>query len=434
MTIKPQKTDKQALHDWEDFCESIKASTPIDVNETAEDKKKRIKDLEKDPEKWFKYYFKKFSFAEPAPFHTASTRVVMKSPRLYQCRAWARGLAKSTRRMMEIFYLTYAKKFPTNMLLVSKNLDNAIRLLKPYRGNMAANQRLINDYGIQEKLGSWTEKEFTTRGRHTFRAVGTDQNPRGAKEDEIRVNIIVFDDVDDDEVCRNDERLDQVWNWIEGAVIPTVEISKPYYIFFDNNIIAEDSIMQRALKKATHKEVVNIRDENGVSSCQPHIVAAKPSEYLCVAYFFAAYMPVNFGFQSISTHHIPSAGTFQCVPHSFYFQPCVIVQVSGFVQYYQGGARALQHINGVFVYFLQRALGTYTQQGGYCLYQLPLGLVLRAVYIKHIFIVQHVVFRCCCFAYVRMVAEYTGYGHFLAILQLLCYELKYRCLYHMPVR
>lgn len=261
------KTNKQAMLEWEDFLLAIQNSTPIDVNETEAEKKKRIKKLEANPEEWFAYYFPKYCFAAPADFQKKSTRRIMQAEkRFYQRRAWARGLAKSTRRMMEVMYIMFVKKLRVNALLVSKSNDNAVRLLDTYQANLQANQRIINDYGVQEKAGSWANGEFTTRKNCSFRAVGADQNPRGSKNEELRINVLIFDDVDDDEVCRNPERIQQRWEWIEQAVIPTVDISTIYYIFFDNNIIAEDSIAVRAADYADDVETVNIRNEYGESA------------------------------------------------------------------------------------------------------------------------------------------------------------------------
>lgn len=260
--IFANKSNRQALQEWEEFLESIRNSTPVDVNETETEKAARIKKLIKNPEEWFKYYFPKYCFCEPAPFHKKSTRKVLKAKRLYQARRWARGLSKSTRRMFEVLYKKFAQDFRVNALLISKSESNAIRLLAPYRANLEANQRLINDYGEQVKVGKWTEEEFITRDGSSFRAVGAEQNPRGAKLEEMRVNIVIFDDVDDDEVCRNPERLQQRWDWIEQAVIPTVDISKDYFIFFDNNIIAEDSIAVRAAQFADDVETINIREDD----------------------------------------------------------------------------------------------------------------------------------------------------------------------------
>jgi hypothetical protein len=261
-----QETEKQSLLKWDEFLESIRNSTPVDVNETEEEKAKRIKRLEADPEAWFKYYFPKYSFADPAEFQKASAKRFINTKRIAQSRKWARGLSKSTRRMFEIFYMTFAKKFKTNMLMISKSEDNAVRLLNPYRANLEANNRLINDYGVQEKPGSWSEYEFVTRGKCAFRAVGADQNPRGSRLEELRVTIIVFDDVDDDEVCQNPDRVEKRFKWIQKAVLPTVDISGDYRIAFDNNVIAEDCCTLRFAQYATDDETVNIRDEYGKST------------------------------------------------------------------------------------------------------------------------------------------------------------------------
>lgn len=259
------KTDKQALVDWDEFLLQVKNSTPIDQNETEDEKAARMKRLEKDPEAWFAYYFPKYSFAKPAAFHKRSTKKVLSEKRFFQCRVWARGLSKSTRRMFEIFFKMFAQDFPANMLMVSKTVDNAARLLAPYRANLEANQRLINDYGVQQRTGSWTDTEFITRGGCAFRAVGAEQNPRGSRVEERRPNILGFDDLDDDEVCRNVERVKIRWKWVQEAVFPTVDIAKDYFIFFDNNLIGEESCQAYAMQLAHDVDIVNIRDEHGKS-------------------------------------------------------------------------------------------------------------------------------------------------------------------------
>jgi hypothetical protein len=267
--VLANQTNKQALDEWEEFISSIRDSTPIDNNETEEGKAARIRELEKpgNEEEWFRYYFPRFFFCEPADFQKRSTRIALNTKRLYQTRAWFRGSAKTTRRMFEKLYKKLVQKKRVNLLLISKTEDNAIRLLSTYKGNLEANQRLLNDYGVQRSYGKkWTEYEFITRDKSSFRAVGMEQNPRGAKLDELRITDIIFDDADDDEVCRNPDRLNAQWNWVEEAVIPTVDISADYCICFDNNIISEDSLAARAAKKATHPEIVNIRDKNGKSS------------------------------------------------------------------------------------------------------------------------------------------------------------------------
>lgn len=262
------KSTRQALDEWEDLLQSIRNSSPVDTKETAAEKAKRIAWLEADPERWIEYHFKKYCFAKPAKFQIESTKRVLnrKTRRFYQRRAWSRGLSKTTRRMFEVLYLMLVRKMRINALLLSKNYENAERLLDTYMAVLEANQRIINDYGPQEKFGKWSHGNFTTRTGSTFRAVGSGQNPRGAKNEELRINVIIFDDVDDDEVCRNPDRLNLVWEWVEKSVLPTIDISGDYYVFFDNNIIAEDSIAVRAAAFADDVELVNIRDADGNST------------------------------------------------------------------------------------------------------------------------------------------------------------------------
>ena len=266
MSLK--QNDKQALSNWEDLKRQIHNSTPVDTSETEADKRRRIASLEKkgNEHEWVKYYFPQYAFCESASFHKRSFKKFVHKKRVYRAKAWCRGLSKSTNTMFEVLYLTLVKKHPTYMLMVSKNGDNAELLLQDYKGNLEANQRILNDYGLQERAGKWTSDNFTTRSGATFRAVGMGQNPRGAKNEAIRANVLVFDDADDDEVCRNLERLDQAWEWIERAVIPTVDISADYYISFDNNIIAEDSLALRAQSYADYVEKQNIVNEKGESS------------------------------------------------------------------------------------------------------------------------------------------------------------------------
>ena len=260
-------TDKQLQQLWQEHCDNIRKATAVKKGETEEQKQERIKRLEAEgnEEEWFKYYFPHYCFAPSAVWQQESTRKWLREPRVRQSRKWARGLSKSTRRMMEIMYKKFVLKFRINMLLVSKSEDNAINLLNPYRAEMEANELLANDYGLQRLANSkWTDYHFTTSGDDSFMALGAQQSPRGVKLKEMRPNMIVLDDVDDDEVCENTDRLDKRWRWIMRALLPTIEISKDWYVFFDNNVIAEDCLALRFAKlcKPEFSETVNIRDEN----------------------------------------------------------------------------------------------------------------------------------------------------------------------------
>ena len=258
-------TDKQIDELWQEYAENIRSSTSVDLKETPQEKKKRITKLEAEPEEWFKYYFPKFAYAPAAPFHKKATKRVLNNPEWYEVRNWSRELAKSTRTMMEVFYLTLTgkKRF---VMMISNSYDNAVRLLMPYKANLEFNSRIINDYGMQQRSGQWEDGEFGTRKKVLFRAVGAGQSPRGAKNDEVRPDIILFDDTDTDEECRNTDSITKKWKWIEEAAIGTRSISQPTLILFCGNIIAKDCCVVRAAAFADHTDIVNIRTDAGVST------------------------------------------------------------------------------------------------------------------------------------------------------------------------
>lgn len=269
--------EKQAFDDWKEFIGRLIDATPVEVNETDEVKQARITALEGDPEQWFVYYFPQYAYALPALFHKEATHRVLYNPEWYEVRIWSRELAKSTRTMMETLYLVLVGNKATAggtqkrvkkkyTLLISNSLDNAVRLLTPYKLNLEHNRRLIHDYGPQECSGKWQAAEFTTEQGAAFRALGAGQSPRGTRNEEARPDIILFDDVDTDADCFNPEIINKKWKWIEEAAIGTRSVSRPVTIIFCGNRIAVDCCIMRAASFADKVQIMNIRNENGKST------------------------------------------------------------------------------------------------------------------------------------------------------------------------
>jgi len=260
-----KQNDKLYLEQWNEFRDNTLKATPVDLTETIPQKTKRIMHLEANPEEWFKYYFPNFYTAEPAPFHKKSTKLVLNNPEYYIVRSWSRELAKSARTMMEVLNLGLTGK-KKNILLVSASYNDAERLLLPYKTILECNNRIINDYGVQESISNWEAGEFITRKGVSFRAIGAGQSPRGTRNDAARPDVILIDDIDTDIDCRNPETIRKKYEWIEQALIPTRSISTPLLIIACGNIIAKYCCITEMGKKADTWEVVNIRDKHGKST------------------------------------------------------------------------------------------------------------------------------------------------------------------------
>lgn len=263
LNLKP--VDRQAARDWDAYFDNFVANVSADLNETGDEKKKRIAALEKDFEAWKVYYFPKYCYAPSAKFHKQAAKRQINNPEWYECDVWARELAKDVTEMMITLFqtLTGQKK---SILLISNSNDSAADLLQPYKINLERNERIINDYGIQEMPGAWRRGDFTTTQGVSWLAVGADQNPRGTRDEEVRPDKVIISDIDTDEDCRNPETIQKRWDWFEKAVFPTRSVSKDFQVIWLNNLIAKDSCMARAMKMADHVSLVNLEDENGEST------------------------------------------------------------------------------------------------------------------------------------------------------------------------
>lgn len=270
---KLKNDDKTSLKKWKEEVAALLEESSIDARDTQVEIEKRKRRLEADDEAWFAYYFEAYATAEPALFHKRATKRLMSHNRWLEVRAWSRELAKSARSMMEVTKLALTGKIK-NVLLVSSTLDNAMRLLAPFMENLDKNPRIKQDYGEQKTPGSWEQEEFTCRCGTAFRALGAGQSPRGSRHKNYRPDLILIDDIDTDEECGNDDRIEKKWKWISDALLPTFSVSGNYRILVNGNIIAKDCSVTRFIEQAkkspkiAHYEIVNIRDKNGLE--KPH--------------------------------------------------------------------------------------------------------------------------------------------------------------------
>ena len=240
-----KQTDRLALLDWEKYKEDIARATPVDRNMTAAEREKHREYLEKHPIEWIKFFFPNYAKCEFADFQKKAIRRIIAHDEWFEVLSWSRELAKSTVTMFIVMNLTLTGR-KKNVILTSNSKDNAVRLLDPYRANLEANGRIMAYYGKQELPGSWTEDEFTTKGKVSFRALGAGQSPRGSRNEAIRPDVLLVDDFDTDEDTKNPDIIQKRWDWWENALYPTRSISEPTLVIFCGNIIAKDCCVVRA--------------------------------------------------------------------------------------------------------------------------------------------------------------------------------------------
>lgn len=253
-----KQRDRDALKLWDEIVKSIENGSPIDPTMTPVAIDRHRVELEKHPVEWIKFFFPKYATAPFAGFQLSAINRIINHPEWYEVLSWARELAKSTIVMFIVLYLVLTGKKKT-VILTSATLDAAVKLLMPYKANLEANPRIKQYYGEQMAVGNWTSDIFCTKGGAMFVGCGAGQTPRGLRNEAVRPDVILVDDFDTDEDCRNGEIINKKWAWFEEALYYSRSMARPTTVIFCGNLIAEDCCVARAGKIADHHDIINIR-------------------------------------------------------------------------------------------------------------------------------------------------------------------------------
>lgn len=249
--------------EWKEHCKQVQTLTAVAtvVRETIAQKDLRIAELRKDYSKFCEYYFphyltlrdkvtgKPIKTIHNAPFHNAAAKRVKNTPNLKAVFKWPRGHAKSTHFDIFIPLWLIFQEIPliNFMVVVGKSEDSAERLLGDIQAELEFNQRLIADFGEQKNLGSWQEGEFATQAGIHFLACGRGQSPRGLRNREARPDYIVIDDLDDDELCRNERRVRELTEWVKEALFGSLDVGRGRFIMV-GNLISKTSVLENISK------------------------------------------------------------------------------------------------------------------------------------------------------------------------------------------
>lgn len=264
---------------WEAHCREIQSMTDTAtlVRENATQRDQRIKKLQRDYAAFCEYYFPHFlnlrdkatgkviRTVHNAPFHNAAARKVKSTPNLKAVFMWPRGHAKSTHFdiFMPLWLMFQPDRLINFMVVVGKSEDSADRLLGDIQAELQYNKRIVADFGEQMSLGNWMEGEFTTRNGVKFLAVGRGQSPRGLREREARPDYIVIDDLDDDELCRNERRVRELTDWVKEALFGALDVGRGRFIMV-GNLISKNSVLANiAATRGVHVSKICAVDDKG---------------------------------------------------------------------------------------------------------------------------------------------------------------------------
>lgn len=250
---------KKAYEEWRERCKEVQSITDVSLlrKETPAEKDRRIRRLQNNYAAFCEYYFPHFlqlrdkttgevvRTIHNAPFHNEAARKVKNTPNLKAVFMWPRGHAKSTHFdiFIPLWLMFQPKRLINFMVVVGKSEDSAVRLLGDIQAELEFNQRLIADFCVQRGAGDWQDGEFKTKSGVNFLACGRGQSPRGLRDREARPDYIVIDDLDDDELCRNERRVKEVTDWVKEALFGALDVGRGRFIMV-GNLISKTSVLK----------------------------------------------------------------------------------------------------------------------------------------------------------------------------------------------
>lgn len=270
---------KKAYERWVEHCKRVQAITSLEhlAPESGQKRAARIRRLRGNYAEFCEYYFPHFlqmrdkttgevvKTVHNAPFHNSAATKVKDTANLKAVFMWPRAHAKSTHFdiFMPLWLIFQQTPLISFMVVVNKSQDGANRLLGDIQAELEYNQRLIADFGAQKGVSSWTEGEFKTSGGIKFLAVGRGQSPRGLRDRESRPDYIVIDDLDDDELCRNERRVREVTDWVVEALFGATDLGQGRFIMVGNLISKNSVLANMTARKGVYVSVVKALDAGG---------------------------------------------------------------------------------------------------------------------------------------------------------------------------
>lgn len=169
------------------------------------------------------------------------------SQKQYLCEMAFRGSTKSTtgEEALAIGALYARFKFA---IVFGASLAMAQQRVHAIRREFERNNRIINLYG-EMKGPIWGDTRIELSNGVTIVAMGRGQAMRGSKEEDVRPDLVFFDDIEDKEELAKEDLREKIQSWVFGDVLPAMDDPARRRVRIACNALHEECLGMR-LKKA----------------------------------------------------------------------------------------------------------------------------------------------------------------------------------------
>jgi hypothetical protein len=256
VNLEASTTIRRSLKDWELFEQKVLNATEVNFLESSSEQEKRKKAALADVDVFVKTYFPQYADGGKqscAYFHQDACKAIEADPNIFAVLEWPREHAKTVYAGIIIPLKLMVQGKMKFYLHLGRNADLAEDHIREIKILLENSKLFIHDFAPQKtfrSMGSWENKDFITSTGCRFTGLGRGQAPQGLRDQEARPDYVHFCDLDDYEIVKNEQRVDDVVDWMLGAVIPASSI-KGSRTVCDGNRIHQKSILAKIVGDTT---------------------------------------------------------------------------------------------------------------------------------------------------------------------------------------
>lgn len=186
---------------------------------------------------------------EPAKFHKEMLELAANKSNKKLCFAAPRGSAKST--ILSLAYVIYCIVYceAEFIVIVSDSQEQSKLFLHAIKMEFVDNDILRDLYGDLVGKSKWGEEEIETKTQIRIMARGAEQQIRGLKYRNNRINLLLIDDLENEELVASPERRSKLWRWFLASATPA--LSRDGRVIMVGTIIHYDSVLAKVLRDKT---------------------------------------------------------------------------------------------------------------------------------------------------------------------------------------
>lgn len=176
-------------------------------------------------------------------------------------RAAPRGHGKSRiiSVVFPIWLIVYG--YRKNILIISDTFEQAKEFIQTIKDELEDNERLKKDFGLLKGDKTWASDKIVTKNKIQVFAKSSGQSLRGSSYNNIRPEVVILDDLENDEAVETENQRKKLYDWFMKVLMP---IGNPRTVFlYVGSVLHYESLLYKVLtdskfnnwNRATYKAV-----------------------------------------------------------------------------------------------------------------------------------------------------------------------------------